>query len=198
MWKFLGRGLNLCHHSHPSCCSGNSGSLTCCTARELPLLVLGEGRFPAEPKINSQRSLFVPGIPPAVVFRSPPSRWPGRDFLLLEYLKPNTRHRLHFALKYSIPSKEERERKHLWQKVAFVSLASSSLPPLGPACTFPQTSECQRAEKHLPLFPQPGPASQGQSQFPGDLSRGPGSVLAASLLIAGCSSCGNSRGRRPG
>ena len=35
MWKFLGQGSNSCHSSDPRCCSGNTGSLTCCAAGEL-------------------------------------------------------------------------------------------------------------------------------------------------------------------
>ena len=33
---FLGQGSNLCHRSHPSCCSGSAESLTHSTAREFP------------------------------------------------------------------------------------------------------------------------------------------------------------------
>ena len=36
MWKFLGLGTNPCHSSNSSHCSDNTGSLTNCTARELP------------------------------------------------------------------------------------------------------------------------------------------------------------------
>ena len=35
IWKFLGQGSNLSHSSDPSPCSDNTGSLTCCTTREL-------------------------------------------------------------------------------------------------------------------------------------------------------------------
>ena len=35
MWKFPGQGSNLCLSSRPSCCRGNTGSLTHCTTREL-------------------------------------------------------------------------------------------------------------------------------------------------------------------
>ena len=34
-WKFPGKGLNPCHSSDLSHCSDNTGSLTCCTTREL-------------------------------------------------------------------------------------------------------------------------------------------------------------------
>ena len=34
MWKFLGQGFNL-HHSNPSCCNDNAGSLTHCSRRKL-------------------------------------------------------------------------------------------------------------------------------------------------------------------
>ena len=36
MWKFPGQGLNPCHSSDLSRCSGNAGSLTCRATRELP------------------------------------------------------------------------------------------------------------------------------------------------------------------
>ena len=36
MWKFLDLAFNPCHGSNPSCCSGNTGSLPCCTPQENP------------------------------------------------------------------------------------------------------------------------------------------------------------------
>ena len=38
MWKFPAQELNLCHSSHPSCCSDNARFLTCCPTRDLSLL----------------------------------------------------------------------------------------------------------------------------------------------------------------
>lgn len=35
MWKFLGQGSNPHHSSNPSCCSDNTGSLTCCATGEI-------------------------------------------------------------------------------------------------------------------------------------------------------------------
>ena len=35
IWQFLGQGLNARHSSNLSCCTDNTGSLTCCTTREL-------------------------------------------------------------------------------------------------------------------------------------------------------------------
>ena len=40
MWKFPGQGLNPHHSSNPSHGSGNAGSLTHCTTRELLKIVL--------------------------------------------------------------------------------------------------------------------------------------------------------------
>ena len=37
--SFLARDRTLAHSRDPSCCSDNAGSLTCCTARELPRLL---------------------------------------------------------------------------------------------------------------------------------------------------------------
>ena len=39
MWKFPDQGLDLCHSSDLSCCSDNARSLTCCTTRELPIII---------------------------------------------------------------------------------------------------------------------------------------------------------------
>ena len=39
MCKFPGQGLNLCHSSDPSCSGDNARSLTCCTTRELLLIL---------------------------------------------------------------------------------------------------------------------------------------------------------------
>ena len=42
MCKFPGREMNPCHSNDPSHCSDNTGSLTCCTTRELLLLFFSE------------------------------------------------------------------------------------------------------------------------------------------------------------
>ena len=41
IWKFLGQELNLCHSNNLSCCcSDNTRTLTCCTTREFPNLIM--------------------------------------------------------------------------------------------------------------------------------------------------------------
>ena len=40
LWKFPGQGSNSCHSSDPRLCRDNTGSITCCTARELPRTVI--------------------------------------------------------------------------------------------------------------------------------------------------------------
>ena len=43
IWNFQGQGLNPRHGSDPSCCSDPAGSLSQCTARELPGLFFKSG-----------------------------------------------------------------------------------------------------------------------------------------------------------
>ena len=46
MWKFLGQGLNPHHSSNLGHCSDDTGSLTCCTTRELPIFFSKSVEFP--------------------------------------------------------------------------------------------------------------------------------------------------------
>ena len=46
-WKFPGQGSNLRHSSDSSYCSNNTGSLTCCTTRELLKMLLLIPCFPS-------------------------------------------------------------------------------------------------------------------------------------------------------
>ena len=44
-WNFLGQGSNPSHNSDPSCCSENTGSLTCCTTRNSSLILFCNNYF---------------------------------------------------------------------------------------------------------------------------------------------------------